>query len=370
MNALRDSKIGIIGASGAVGCTAASQLIKDGYSCVVTYRSREITDPYIREHAACIKLDIDNEEALKAFCRSCSTILNCAGPSYIIGNKVAYAALKAGCNYIDAFGVVIFDDEKIMELSKERPCVLGAGTVPGLSGTAAFKLSCEFDQCDAIKFYSYALENSTKASMIDVLLSSMGGYGQSDKFYKNGHIQAESTSENEKVTALGIETPMKAKLFLYNELVHVAKKYGINNIRSYNLISDPILQNKMSEEMSAYIIAPSLDTLWKSADKMCKMMEAYLFGKKPEYVISLQAEGIQNGEEKQLELCMKMHNSLKVTGICAALATENTIKTNFSGLHWGYEMLEFDEVSKTICANGLCSVILRDTNEPDEEGEI
>ena len=78
---MRDSKIGIIGASGAVGCTAASQLIKDGYSCVVTYRSREITDPYIREHAVCIKLDIDNEEALRAFCRSCSTILNCAGPS-------------------------------------------------------------------------------------------------------------------------------------------------------------------------------------------------------------------------------------------------------------------------------------------------
>ena len=53
--------IGVIGASGAVGCAAASQLIKDGYECIVTYRSREIDELYVKDNAECIKLDIDED---------------------------------------------------------------------------------------------------------------------------------------------------------------------------------------------------------------------------------------------------------------------------------------------------------------------
>ena len=370
MTALSKGVIGVIGASGAVGCAAASQLIKDGYECIVTYRSREIDELYVKDNSECIKLDIDEEVGLKEFCRRCSVVLNCAGPSYITGCKTAYAALSEGCGYADAFGITVFDDERIKEFSKFRPCVLGAGTVPGLSGAAAVKLSKQFDKCTSLEFYSYALENSTKTSMIDVILSSVGNYGHSDCYYSNGRIMTGNMSENEQVKVPGINDPMKSKLFLYNELIDTAKRYDIDNIRSYNLIPDLMLQNKMSEEIAAYMISKDNDTLWKCADRMCRIMETYMFGKKPEYAVSLKAEGIIKEEEKRLEMIVRMHDSLKVTGICAALAAENTLDPSMTGIHWGYEMLDFEKIQDTICNNGSCSVIIRDADEPDEEGEI
>lgn len=370
MNALRNKIIGIVGGSGAVGKTAVSQLINDGYECIVSYRSREIESPDIKSKCECIKLDIYDDEAVRNFCKRCGLILNCAGPSYIIGSKVAEIALNEKCKYVDAFGVTIFNDDNIRKLCSNEVCILGAGSVPGLSGIAVMKMISLFDKCNSIDFYSYAMENTTKTSAIDVLLSSLSGYGYSDKYYKNGKILSINLSIPEGIEVFGTDRVIPAKSFLYNEMIHIAKKFRIDQISSYNLIPDENLHKKMTEEIASYIIMPDEDKIYECADRIEKLINTYMFGRKPEYLISVKASGIENGNEKQTEMCIKMKNSFKVTGIISALTAEKAMEIFSSGMYWAYEIMDAANLIDKLYNENVCSIVLKDDNKPEEEGEI
>ena len=51
-----------------------------------------------------IKLDVEDSLALQAFCSGCRVIVNCAGPSCHIRDRVARAAFRAGADYVDPGG--------------------------------------------------------------------------------------------------------------------------------------------------------------------------------------------------------------------------------------------------------------------------
>ena len=75
--------------------------------------------------------DYRSPESLRRFASGCRVVVNCAGPSREVGDRVACAALDAGAAYVDAAG-----DDPLHDALTAFPgtAVLSAGLSPGLTG--------------------------------------------------------------------------------------------------------------------------------------------------------------------------------------------------------------------------------------------
>lgn len=82
-----------------------------------------------------VAVDLFDEQALRAFVAGSRVVLNCAGPSHRIGDRVARAALAAQADYVDAAGddalYALLDPE--VYLRTGRRALLSAGMQPGVS---------------------------------------------------------------------------------------------------------------------------------------------------------------------------------------------------------------------------------------------
>ncbi|WP_449065129.1 saccharopine dehydrogenase NADP-binding domain-containing protein, partial [Planomonospora algeriensis] len=96
--------IGIVGGYGAVGGAAARLLADRGVR--VGGRDLEAARRFVDEELGgrgeARRVDAYDEAALAAFCRGCRVVVNCAGPSYLLLDRVARAAFRAGADYVDA----------------------------------------------------------------------------------------------------------------------------------------------------------------------------------------------------------------------------------------------------------------------------
>ena len=133
--------IGVVGAYGATGRIVTQALSSQNEYPLVLIGRNEAS---LRELAAASNgrarvavADVMDESSLVEACRGCRVIVNCAGPSSIILDRIARVALQARAHYVDAGG-----DERLFEsLAARREEItaegliflLGAGYVPGLS---------------------------------------------------------------------------------------------------------------------------------------------------------------------------------------------------------------------------------------------
>jgi hypothetical protein len=104
--------IGVLGAFGDVGRHAVRVLEELGLGPLLLAARRT-------------GVDYRSRDSLDGFARSCRIVVNCAGPSGAIGDRVLRAAERAGADYVDASGEI---------WATERTAVVGAGLQPGLTG--------------------------------------------------------------------------------------------------------------------------------------------------------------------------------------------------------------------------------------------
>ncbi|GGU22986.1 hypothetical protein [Lentzea flava] len=104
--------IGVLGAFGDVGWHAARVVEELGLGPVLRAGRRT-------------GVDFRSRDSLDGFASGCRIVVNCAGPSHEIGDRVLRAAERAGADYVDASGEI---------WATERTAVVGAGLQPGLTG--------------------------------------------------------------------------------------------------------------------------------------------------------------------------------------------------------------------------------------------
>jgi Saccharopine dehydrogenase NADP binding domain len=137
----RTATFGIVGGYGATGKIVVSELWK---SCTgeVLIGGRDLAKgrglaAEFESRASATHLDIFDPHSLDDFCDRCSTIINCAGPVMMLQDRVAQAAFRARCHYIDAAGMSVVK-ERMLPHRKEiedlgLSFVVSAGWNPGLS---------------------------------------------------------------------------------------------------------------------------------------------------------------------------------------------------------------------------------------------
>src|ERR1017187_6535881 len=137
----RTVTFGVVGGYGATGRVVASELWKscDG-EILIGGRDLAKGKALAAEfdgRVTAVHLDIFDAHSLDDFCSRCSIIVNCAGPVMVLQDRVAQAAFRGRCHYIDAAGMS-FVKERMLPHGREiedlgLSFVVSAGWMPGLS---------------------------------------------------------------------------------------------------------------------------------------------------------------------------------------------------------------------------------------------
>jgi len=132
---------GIIGGYGATGRVVASELWK---SCdgEILIGGRDLAKGKVLaaefdSRASAAQLDVLDVHSLDDFCRRCSIIVNCAGPVMLLQDRVAQAAFRGRCHYIDAAGMSLVKERMLPHRREIEDLglrfVVSAGWMPGIS---------------------------------------------------------------------------------------------------------------------------------------------------------------------------------------------------------------------------------------------
>jgi saccharopine dehydrogenase (NAD+, L-lysine forming) len=137
----RGVTFGIVGGYGATGRIIASELWKSGDGeILIGGRDLDTGKALAGEfdhRASAAHIDVLDAHSLDDFCSRCSIIVNCAGPVMRLQDRVAQAAFRGHCHYIDAAGMCLVK-ERILPHRQEiedlgLSFVISAGWMPGLS---------------------------------------------------------------------------------------------------------------------------------------------------------------------------------------------------------------------------------------------
>jgi saccharopine dehydrogenase-like NADP-dependent oxidoreductase len=106
-------------------------------------------------------LDVQDPHSLDEFCAQCSIVVNCAGPVVLLQDRVAQAAMRARCHYVDVAGMS-FVKERLLPRSHEiqdlgLSFVVSAGWIPGISELlpvyAGARANTRMDVIDSVTVY-------------------------------------------------------------------------------------------------------------------------------------------------------------------------------------------------------------------------
>jgi hypothetical protein len=135
------ARFGIVGGYGATGRVVVSELWKScpgeiriggrdlarGKALAATFDGR----------VSAAQLDVLDAPSLDRFCGECSIVVHCGGPVMRLQDRVAQAALRSRCHYVDLAGLSVVK-ERLIPHARELTdlglsFVVSAGWLPGLS---------------------------------------------------------------------------------------------------------------------------------------------------------------------------------------------------------------------------------------------
>ena len=82
-------------------------------------------------------LDVLDVRSLDKFCSRCSVVVNCGGPVMLLQDRVAQAAFRGRCHYVDPAGMSVVK-ERMLRHDREivdsgLSFVVSAGWTPGIT---------------------------------------------------------------------------------------------------------------------------------------------------------------------------------------------------------------------------------------------
>src|SRR5271165_5783275 len=246
----RTVTFGIVGGYGATGRIVASELWK---SCdaEILIGGRDLAKgkavaAEFDSRVSAAHLDILDAHSLDDFCSRCSIIINCTGPVMVLQDRVAQAAFRTRCHYIDPAGMT-FVAERMRDKSKEiadlgLSFVVSAGWMPGISEVVSVyahgQATRQMDTVDSVAvYYGDSGEWSVNALRDAVWYIRQLGIRSPGYFHK-GKWARVSRSAALSTTNLG--NPIGARrfgMFFTPELNEVGSQLNDCDVRAYAYVS-------------------------------------------------------------------------------------------------------------------------------------
>lgn len=323
------SRIVVIGGRGAVGHVATTLLRQLGHEVTVAGRRADPHDPYYRQ------VDLFDAPALMDCCADADLVLNAAGPSSVIGGRVAQAALLSGKAYVDVAGDPLLWREIAQDAALTSPlsqsaCVLGAGLTPGLSAMLPYYAAARLSHVARVNVYSGGIEALTHTSAEDFIVSldPVREQGQPGCVLVDGAPVRGRTER--QVSLPGVGRPFDALPYLSFELTRVAAELNIRHLAGYVLLADAslLMAGHESHAVEALVTAS----------------RAFAEQEGAQHYLVMDAEGIMAGQSARLRCAMHFDDSYRTTGGVAALTADHLLnaKASVTGLHWLPDVMDIE----------------------------
>ena len=231
------STFGIVGGYGATGRAVVAELLKSGDGeLVIGGRDPAKLKSFtagLGSRVSAARVDALDAASLDEFCSRCSVIVNCAGPVMLLQDRVAQAAFRQHCHYVDAAGMGVVK-EGLLPHNHEVAAlglsfVISAGWTPGLTellpvcGYARAK--SRMDAIESVSVYtSDSGEWSSNALRDGVAFIRRTGLAKPGYFHKGEWVRA-NTSEASRKVDLGDPIGLRRfSLFSMPELNDVGRR--------------------------------------------------------------------------------------------------------------------------------------------------
>ncbi|WP_017589677.1 saccharopine dehydrogenase NADP-binding domain-containing protein [Nocardiopsis ganjiahuensis] len=342
MRALEDAVIGVVGASGAVGRHAAHALrsLSRGRLVLGARRAgplRALADE-LGGPVEAVSVDVDSAESLEAFCHRCDVVLNCAGPSYRILDRVAVAALAAGADYVDVTGdSPVHDRLAGSPLAEGRRVLLSAGVLPGLSALLPRWFARGRGLREAA-VHAGGLERCTGAAADDLLLSLPGGsipaaaFGHPLAAWREGAVVEGALRAQEGARAPHFPGTVFVQPFLTGEARRLAASMGLRRLDWYNVHPGARTRAVLTSAVGRADSGP------ETAERLRRAADLDLVGNTPYYQM---VYSLVDGSGAPHTLLARFTDSYRMTGRVGAAATAAAaLGETPTGVHHAADVLD------------------------------
>lgn len=332
--------IGVLGCGGAVG-SVACDILQQSYRIRGGQRCKPAKSPG-KHSFEWVQVDLYNSKSLADFCAGCDVILNCAGPSYRIGDCVALAAVEAGASYVDTFGSDPLEQslsENIGDVS--GLFVISAGNFPGLSGVLPLWLFTQgFETVDSIHGFAGGREHCSVGAGSDVLLSSVAGFGIPEVYWRNGSMTRYSEPFPQVAHLPGFKGEVYVQRYLSSETVRLAKQLKLHEAHWHNVTVDKRVNDIISKCCVHLTVDASDAALEESVSELVTVASMVLSGRSPWYTMMIEAQGATQGEIIRKRVILRSSNSYQLSGVVAAATAQTILQQRpTDGVYWAFELL-------------------------------
>lgn len=359
--------IGLLGCGGAVGSAAAEFLTAEG--SIRLRGGRRHAQGRHDGRFEIMAVDAGDCHALAGFCDGCRVVLNCAGPSFLIGDRVARAAAAAGADYVDAFGGGRLERLLASWAEPNGPAfVVSAGVFPGLSGLLPRWLARQdFDRMERLRVFAGGREHCTPAGGADVLLSALDGFGTPGAVWADGRVLAGAAPALENAQIPGFPGRVHAQPFLSREMERIAYALGLAGAEWYNVTSSPLIPETIARACGRL---EGGESLAEAVAELVRIADLEMAGRTPYYVMAAEMAGRRQGRAASRRVVLRAADSYRLSGVVAALAGLHLLEDKtLAGVHRAAELLDPERVVERIAALKDVDLRLVETSPWDETME-
>lgn len=337
------AKVAIVGVKGAIGQVVAQTLGRTLPDILLRGGSRQIASTSgDNDNIEMMFVDVWQADSLSAFCQECQLVINCAGPSYLIGERVAMAAAQAGAHYIDPFGdEFLVTKLRLSEQYQRRCAVVSAGAYPGLSGLLArHMIDHELDAIHQLAFYSGGMESCTSAAALDWLLSTLEGFGQAGVGLHQGQT-IRLSSPSVPVSIAGFPNLVQIQPFLNAELRRIAIQCPQATVCGYNLMTVSQVSDAIHHWCGELTYDRSAAKLQQAAEQLVMLATLATVGRPHWYHLMVEAAGEQDGQSVLKRVLLTSQSSYLLSGYLCVLCAEHLLnQPDSTGVQYADQLLD------------------------------
>lgn len=308
-------------------------------------------------------VDAADPADLDRFCAGAAVVLNCAGPAYRIGDRVAAAAARAGTGYVDAAG----DDAFRSTLTGAGwprppgwPAVISAGVQPGLTGLLPRYAAAGMPgRVTRLLAYVGGRDRFTHAAAADYVTTG-AEFGEPLAAWRHGARVPRALAPLVGVPLPFFPEPVTAQPYLSGETERVARDLGLDEVDWYSVFT--------GQHVLAALRQPDADRS-RMAERLRRAADLDLFGRSAYQLLVLELTGTASRT-----VVLRGTGASALTGAVAAVAVRAVLAGAVPpGVHHAAEVLDPAE-SVALLTAGPAIVDLATYERPvtaaEEEGYL
>lgn len=343
----RTPRIGLLGGAGAVGREVAARLRARGAGEVLIggrdlAAAEAVVAGVLQGEGHAVVADAHDPASLRDFCAASDTVVNCAGPSRLLMDRVAVAAVRGGARYVDVGG----DDPVYERLTRSAPpgtgtVVLSAGMIPGLTGLLPRYLAgLGFTRVDRLTVYHGVRDRIGRAGAYDFVAGIAEGGDESFAAWRLGGPRPGAALRAERLLP-GFTDAVTVHPYLSPEARRTAELLGLRDGDWHTVLFEGQTSAVLGGLPGLAKGGLTEDGLRAAAERLSRAAEFDLLGRTPQVALLFGLDGHEEGGEMTRSLVLRATGAAELVAAAAAVTVDEAVRGHLpAGVHFAADVTD------------------------------